>query len=342
MVCEDMDADFQTQLKANLLESLQPSITSLGEPGDFQSMFSYLAWSSWTNFTSNEQGIEVNTTVRLPFTRGSGQAMEFLAQPKNSGRDFYVAVFPRANTLPPRSVWDTTSGNPPFGTAAMDWYFENGTLLHCRLAASNYHLGFKYDGPNQEQHINVISADDVEPSWQSGQPAPGQTFSLQVNNKYSLRYNSISALWTTAVSLLVGASNANAARLGSAELWSFSPGSSGLLRKDYATQVFSTSLANTIELAAITPAGIMLQDPVLGLNPTQYSLDGVESLLSPDRNEDTSRQHLSNALEELFFNITVSMASSQKLLYVRPVTLSFAPLTVLSDTTPQAPLHLPT
>lgn len=342
MACDNMDPDFQTQLKENLLEGLQPSITSLGEPLDFQSMFSYLAWSSWTNFTSDEHGNEANTTILLPFTRGSGQDMEFLAQPRNSGSDFYVAAFPRANTMPPRSVWNSTNGAYPFGRSAMDWYFETATLLQCRQAASNYHIGFRYDGPNQEQHVNVISADDVEPSWQSGQPQAGQESSLEIHNKYNLRYNSVNAIWSTAVSLIVGASNANAARLGSAELWSFSPDSPGLFRRDYATQVFSTSLANTVELASITPAQITEQDPVLGNNPTQFSLDGAESLLSPVRSEDTDQQHLSNALEELFFNITISMASSPRLLYCHAFSPPSDPANSIPDTTPRAFSRLPT
>lgn len=341
MACENMDSDFQTQLKENLLEGLQPSITSLGEPLDFQSMFSYLAWSSWTNLTSDEQGNEVNTTIRLPFTMGIGQGMEFLAQPKNSADDFYVAAFPRANTMPPRSVWNSTNGGYPFGRSAMDWYFETATLLQCRQAATSYHIGFEYNGPNQEQHVNVISANDVDPSWQSGQPGAGQTSSLEIHNKYNLRYNSVNAIWTTAVSLILGASNANAVRLGSAELWSFSTNATGLFRRDYETQVFSTSLANTIELAAITPAQITAQDPVLGNNPTQYSLDGVESLLSPVRGETTDQQHLSDALEELFFNITISMASSPRLLYDLEISHSSDLANDTSDTMRRAFLHRP-
>ncbi|KAF2161397.1 hypothetical protein M409DRAFT_28131 [Zasmidium cellare ATCC 36951] len=122
MLCEDMGSELQSQLKSNLLQGLQPSITTLGEPGDFQSMFSYLAWSSWTNFTADAQGNQLNISVRLPFTNGTGANMEFLVQPKTSGHEFYVAVFSRANTMPPRTVWDNASGSPPFGQAAMDWY----------------------------------------------------------------------------------------------------------------------------------------------------------------------------------------------------------------------------
>ncbi|KAK4505519.1 hypothetical protein PRZ48_003482 [Zasmidium cellare] len=315
MVCENMDSDFQSQLKTNLLEGLQSSIQPLGEPGDFASMFSYLARSSWTNFTSDAQGNEVNTTVQLPFTNVSGPDMEFLAQPKNSRNDFYVAAFPRANIMPPRTVWDSINGSAAFGQVAMDWFFENATLLHCNQAAVRYDLGFQYDGADQEQHINVISSTDIEPSWQPGVEVAGQTSSLSVTDRYNLRYNSVNAIWATTVSLIVGASNDNSGRLGTAELWSFSPDVVGLFRRDYFTQVFSTSLADTVELAAITPARVGVKDVLPGGHAAPRVLEVTESLLSPSLGDTIDRQHLGDALEELLFNITISMASSPRLLY---------------------------
>ncbi|KAF7198631.1 hypothetical protein HII31_00370 [Pseudocercospora fuligena] len=284
-----------------------PLLASYGNVSNSRSMVSYMGWLGWYGLTSIED--------RLPFY-GNSSNVRFrsegdLRQSRYAVDDLYLAVFPRAASSEVPDVW---RGKLYFDSAIMDWYFEDATLIECTLGAANYTLQFTYSGQDQQQHIEVLSAEEV--------PLPSQTITgaqlsfsdtgqINVigygpqnhwpNGRLSLRQWSFLELWRATVPLFLGATNAIGGN-----------GLADLGGEVYQTKLFSTSLLNAREFSAWSSD----QPSVSEITNTTSgkTFDQATSLLSPASQPGSGRA-LQEAIEELFFNITISMASSKILQY---------------------------
>lgn len=282
-------------------------------------MFAYLAWISTAD---GDWGVpfeqQADGSWRLKaqsdlFTTTSYQYLEL-----------FMAVIPRANnySIPekfsrmvnntvPQWDWDTTY-NSSF-TELFDWYMEDATFLNCRLGAANYTLDFKYR--NQEQAIMIADTKDID------LVAPTSVLNFEVNENDTLLLNSgnlishndptssantlrsvsYMAIFQGLLTILLGGYSYGHGYLGAAQLGN----------ETYSTEVFTTTLVNTPELLDLSlwrPTAANISNATEGAAYTMAA-----SLLAPVTTDTNPRWALKDALEELFFNVTISMASKATL-----------------------------
>ncbi|KAM3418385.1 hypothetical protein BST61_g4379 [Cercospora zeina] len=111
------------------------------------------------------------------------------------------------------------------------------------------------------------------------------------------------AIYQAFMSLLVGAYHYNSGHLGTAQF----------AGSHYSTEVFSTSLIESIELSKLAlwqPSAANISNATSG-----SAYHDAASLYAPAQTKPESRKSLDEMLEELFFDVTISMASSEALLY---------------------------
>jgi hypothetical protein len=210
---------------------------------------------------------------------------------------------------------------------AIDWAFEEATVLRCEYMASEYTLRFSYYGPSQEQDIHVLRRADIVPDvaytdYSSSSLDLGcfhlrrehintTECDLSIKALYQWSYRAMADLFTD---MLGGAASPsggqNMERTGALLPH---PDPSNDRSYSFSTQVFDTSLADTTELLSMDKPEESTQSFITDRNAT-LALDEVYSL-SRASSRSAPRKHLKEAIEELFFNITMSMASSSEFAY---------------------------
>ncbi|KAF2215065.1 hypothetical protein CERZMDRAFT_95436 [Cercospora zeae-maydis SCOH1-5] len=207
-----------------------------------------------------------------------------------SGVDFYVAIVPRARNY---TVPDGYSGIPP-GTAWFDGDEEYSKIeLLFFAGAANYTLKFSY--VNEHQNIGILRAGNTSPvdapyylmdfRVASNGSLQYDTEDSSLGNGYNMRLVSYATIYRSTLDMLGGAYN----------------------------YVFATSLVNSKELSELKlwhPTAADISNATSGI-----AYDTAQSLLpTTEAWKDSGRPFL-EMLDELFFNITISMASSEALLY---------------------------
>lgn len=325
--CESMDGNtyFLSDLKDNLQAQLRLSSNGTGDedsggPIKAFRMFPYLAWANTTTdsrvpFAYTKSNISTGT-MDLQGTAGPGN--------ETDSRDLYLAVFP--------SVFDAahTAGGffseplTDYTQDIMDQYFVNITTIHCGLEAAEYSLRFTYNGTDQAQYIEVLTTKtqpiprartlaldldggDSTLSYYSAESGQGGT----EHDGRDLRTASFQAIWQSFQTLIVGQINNMdfMASLGES-------GTSYENQDSFTSRVLSTSLAESTELnPLVLPSRRIIEaDDSNDKAPYRQML----GLLGAAFESTASRKSLKDSLEELFFNVSISMANSPDLLYVTP------------------------
>ncbi|PPJ54155.1 hypothetical protein CBER1_01031 [Cercospora berteroae] len=308
------------------------------------------AYMSWMKYNVGIEGHSYNVPFPQPDENQtySMNVQDFLnGQKSYNGLDSFFGVVPRASnyTVPDRySFWDTKNNTAPqwnplepgqkWGSEAEEsftwrnlsrtyldnylflfkWYMEDAVFLRYQLAAAKYTLDFSYSNQAQRIHISSVEEASLVPSTSMFrfEVDGNETLLLdtcqtwctsQSRSPVPMRAHSYMAIYQAFMSLLVGAYQYHSGHLGTAR---FSGG-------PYSTDVFSTSLIESIELSKLAlwqPSAANISNATSGA-----AYDDATSLYAPARTEPGSRKPLEEMLEELFFNVTISMASSEALLY---------------------------
>lgn len=329
--CNDVDNDLREAIKENMGSVLLNWTSYTSSLSLDSQMFSYVAWSAESNDTepyafkldSQRSGVWVlqDNSARVPYWKGSGV-------------DVFMAVFPRTEydynaqrDLFPH--WSDDVKDADYKRILYDWYWEDATLIRCSVIPTSYHLGFKFDGLNQQQQIEVLDMKNatglmrgndtpvLQLEASDGYPLLMSRFNAQnkvpldVTNitedaVHSMQLMSYAAIQQGVMAFLLGATNRNNGSRGLARVPMSKNTTIG-----YSTQILSTVLANTNEMAALNFAQQTAQS--LTNKTSGLAFDQATSLL-PTWTSD-ARRPLIQVMEELYFNITMSMASSPALTY---------------------------
>lgn len=328
--CENMNSTSREALKLNIREIMNVTEEHLDwqcrERGNFCGdnnriplMFSYLAWlGDGLPFSVYQYSGNVTAAAWT-----SSHSVDW-----KSDFTLSVAVLPRV-----MDDWDIRwkTQNPWTNNSLLDEAFQGATLLKCKAKMSKYTLRFAYEGVAQRQSVEVLSDTEYRSNIDA---CTGYTHYLFLNSsdaglgveerfkssceyvddengewttpfaRLALLHWSSFAAFTSFASLITGAQNALGGAPGSATMW-------GTDIDDTKTQVFSTVLSETMELARISGQSATLNVT----HPNSSSTSAYDQALSLTRARlpTASRMNLLNALEDLFLNTTVSFASSEKL-----------------------------
>ncbi|WPA96002.1 uncharacterized protein RHO25_000607 [Cercospora beticola] len=308
-----------------------------------RAMFAYLAWVG-----------SPNGNWKLPFPQADANQTYYLnVQDYLNGRsnyaqlDSWFGVVPRArdSSIPEKySYFDTKTNTAPQWSlkepgepiglddwegftwrnlskvyresyrGLFKWYMEDAVFLRCQLGAAKYTLNFSYS--NQAQHIQVSSVEPTSlvPAINNINFEVDSNGSLVLNacnygcegptrSPAGMRSHSYMAIYQSFMSLFVGAYQYSTGKLGTANMDGHA----------YSTEIFSTSLIESIEISKLAlwqPSASNISNATSG-----PAYDDAASLYAPVQTKPESRKPLSEMLEELFFNATISMASSDALLY---------------------------
>lgn len=341
-----MSLELQTLLKANILVGLNDTASnySRGAP----SMFSYLAWSSQSAGRINMEDLYLNNTI-LPFVQNNDTGHWSLrpSMPDRSpqvyqGRpmDLFVATFPRTMNHSSPQTWQPEYTGVFWNESIIDWYFEDATLLSCGLKASQYHLRFSFTGLDQTQHVEVLSVSDAKEPLDDYRAVAGiprdkvpassiiaaawDPVAQRITDKgrMAMRFLSYTSVMQAMLSMVLGATNGG---IGTdyATLSSIDQSGEQDSLDWFSAPIFSTKLRDTTELSVIGDTSIPTlsaynntQSPESVQNFTgakgQAEYDALMSIQRPPHNPGV-RTSLKTGLEDLFFNITVSLASSAEL-----------------------------
>ncbi|CZT20043.1 uncharacterized protein RCC_05900 [Ramularia collo-cygni] len=326
--CSPLEADVLRDVKSNLIDVFNNYTANGTWPHITNIMFSYLSWAAYANDTSPMPFKWRSATNG--WTLQEGSTPYFLGV----GVDLFLTIVPRAELSFLRG--DENLADRPLNLSAVrkgdraiaedkailiDWYFDTATTLRCRAIPTTYRLNFEYGGAH-DQHVRIESATDaVEPDWNSTvfyTNGHSDQLSIFTDNERdtknitslaarALRLSSYSAIQQAMMNLLLGAGNSDSKAQGKARMMT----DRGVMWTSQ-TQVFGTVLgSSTIEMHALGQG--LSNGYNMTLNDSGTALDQAVSLLPsiPDR----PRRPFKDALEELFFNITISMASSSMLTY---------------------------
>ncbi|PIA93527.1 hypothetical protein CB0940_03962 [Cercospora beticola] len=383
LACDNVDDTILNAIKDNLAVMLAPFVRSTYDPTDpdysgdgweatvfAENMLNYMSWSATSNKDiraySEMPPLDIYDPAEFAAV-GRPTASQFAAialqigfdRPINIFQDLlYVASLPRLvdtwQNVPDAFYafikgWNASTADG--ARKAMDWAFEEASVVRCKLVPSEYTLSFSYDGPAQEQKIEILHVIDVEmdlhrqwPMVATGTADPGCLYLVdrdsivaaegknpsecQIDDEILLR-QSYRAMMDSFAKLTVGAMNPKGVEEGTAIL--ASPSSMLPNRSDstfghyqYKTQVLGTSLADSIELKLLDQTVVGAEDLIEAytaydapnLNGREYAtvLDEAYSLLRP-ASQTAPRKHLKDMIEELFFNVSISMASSTMFRY---------------------------
>lgn len=297
----------------------------------FTNMFSYMSWPGASEDLSSD------LTAQMPFASVGDQSPSTVLREGFMQRNIslfqpdllFVAVLPRllssmesASDSMLAVLEDRNLSDAGVVREVMDWAFDGATVLCCKTLPSEYTLHFSYSGSSQEQKIEIShiaqidldlgddsiedqlyhGADDPGCFYLSGPTAPECVIARETLYRWSFR-----AIVDIFADLITGAADrGSSSRNETARL-----GYGHSVSASYNTKVFSTSLMDTVELEPWSrdresaPKLLDDEDATRALNEA-YSLSRVTS-------QPNKRKSLREAIEELFFNITISMASSPQL-----------------------------
>ncbi|KAF7186308.1 hypothetical protein HII31_12383 [Pseudocercospora fuligena] len=337
--CYDIEGDLYRQVRQNIFNAFNASRQNFPfAPNAFygptinSGMFSYLSWM-------DDYRLGTTTKQTLPFQYNVEGDEEWhlsdqtrLSNIYVHGSNLSIGVFPNANIIPTGNwseilLTQNTTDTPYIwrdwekaANLMMDWYLLDATLLRCELSNANYTLNFTYI--NQEQHISIVSVTELptikqvfnnlsfNTSTKGTLAITGTTIDDEAvgstpdeiarNSQRSLSYT---ALWQATLNVILGASNEPYDMLGGATFQN----------DTYRTQVFSTKLMDTVEMNKLHKGVLNAQELTNKTSGQVYDI--ADSLLPLPGTQSQARQPLKEALEELFFNITVSIMSSDTLQY---------------------------
>ncbi|CAK1361801.1 hypothetical protein CB0940_02870 [Cercospora beticola] len=381
LACEDTNLDLQREIRDNLIDFYKNITNNMDWDGWTTIMFDYLAWSAYSDDllpTPFKNDIYNGWTLQDALNSDA-------RDPYNNGRatDIFFAILPRATwELPPSdhgfsltASYENRTTDPEVKAEnqrlLMDWYWEESTMLHCRILPTVYTLNFTYSGPNQAQHIDVLDMKDsveldsnstsvqangpyysfvsenpstatvlagaaVAATRSSSLPARFSTstsaptitarstipdrplrlkaryaeWNVDVSNitqlaQHSLRLSSWGAIQQAAMGLFLGASKSQSGNAGRAFIHTGFSGAIGSMSFD--TRAFTTALSESRELGQLVgppPTAEDITNATSGL-----AFDQAASLL-PNVTKSVARP-LKVVMEEMYFNITLSMASNK-------------------------------
>lgn len=328
--CNDVDNELRKAIKENMVSVLLNWTSYTPALSLDSQMLSYVAWSAESNDTepyafkleSERSGVwELqNNHAKRPYWKGTGI-------------DVFMAVFPRTayddiDQIPLFAQLPDDIKNADLMQIVYDWYWEDATLVRCSVIPTSYQLGFKFDGLNQQQHIEVLDRKDATGLMGNDSPSmlveatdgypllmsqdndqnkvPLDVTNITEDAVHSMQLMSYAAIQQGVMSFLLGAVNRNTGSRGIAVV----PMSKNTTIR-YSTQILSTVLANTNEMAALK-LGQETAQSITNMT-SGVAFDQATSLL-PTWTSD-ARRPLIQVMEELYFNITMSMASSPALTY---------------------------
>lgn len=330
--CRDMEPEVVDLLMHNLIDLFNDLTSNNATPiGSWYEqtiiMFNYLSWSTIANDSSPVPFKQTTSTTSWVLQIQEGSYF------KETGVDLFVAIVPRSHTVGSavrEADFPLDFRSPREGEQAiaedkltlMKWFFETATLTRCKPVPTTYQVNFSYSG-SQDQHIQVLSAADAVDfhtyhSLLSANVSKEGTLVFQGDTETGaqnitswastiFRLGSYAALQAATNALILGASNSGSSK-GHAYI-----SQNEFRRADmsWSTQVFSTMLATTEEMQPLnegvsTAYNITLQE-------SGPAFDQAQSLLPNTANR--SATQFNRVLEEMFFNITLSMASSKALTY---------------------------
>ncbi|PPJ49634.1 hypothetical protein CBER1_02171 [Cercospora berteroae] len=324
---------------------------SSGSYGFAEEMFSHMSWTGSTGNEPDPLG-EEPFWLEMPFSSGlSPFSKDYnVSEDVNDdeldqgfdrgyiGRDnvLYVAVLRRlvgkATDLADALLTAMMGSDISTITGvhkAMNWSFEGASVVRCELRASEYTLRFASSGASQEQDIAILHVADVAldlgnptlpMTWfgvtDSGCLYPRQAIGpgteCYIDTDYLLKI-SYNAMMNSFAELLTGAINSNGYSEGSGvAVIDMSEKESGPDYLTYRTRILLTSLVDAVGLALLSRVRPNVENTIGDGSPRRaveeaYSL--FQTSLQP------ARMDLKDAIEELFFNVTISMASSPMFTY---------------------------
>jgi hypothetical protein len=353
LACEHVNATLLSAIKDNFADVMGPLLEmSLDESVDDAEenkysqrattfcnyMFSYMSWTGIAHSRlAAQMPFDTNSYPSRPnATEIAATALEHGLEWNWDNHDLlFVAALPRFVVLE-RTVFEALAAIfekewnmlATIGARkAMDWAFEEATVLRCEYVVSEYALRFSYHGPSQEQDIHVLRRADIVTNvaytdYSSSSLDLGcfhlrrehintTECDLSIKGLYKWSYRAMADLFAD---MLVGAVNPLGGQNGekTGALLPH-PDPSNDRSYSFSSQVFYTSLAETTELLPMDKPEESTQGFIAEQNAT-LDLDEVYSL-SRASFRSAPRKHLKEAIEELFFNITMSMASSPKFAY---------------------------
>ncbi|GIZ46349.1 hypothetical protein CKM354_000947700 [Cercospora kikuchii] len=326
LACEEIQGELRQAIKENV--QLVVAIASWRSPaGNFvEKMFTYMGWTAYSNDTSP---LPFKQTLRTKIweLQTTGESPYFMGV----GTDMFFGLFPRQVLAEKTFGYGVNTSDiityNGVNMTLMDWYFEDATLLRCKIVPTTYDLNFTYSGVSQDQNIQVLAARDppaiatnttmlqveAPDAWPLVMSVEGfSDVELDANNitegaKETMRLMSFSAIQQAAHSFLLGAANTLGDKRNQAKL------DTSLEKKleDSTTNVFTTVLSQSRELAAL----YVNQPTVSEITNTTSGLSYDQALsMMPVREQETARS-FEEMVTELYFNISLSMASSNRLTY---------------------------
>lgn len=327
LACNNLSDGDRDQAKANLVTVLTNFTSYMG--GYDRAIPSYLAWN-----------VEANDTKPTPFHRykdtDAWALRDALYGPyfKLNDVDMLFGIFPRGAGQNYDSVTHegsrvTTSESLENRTALMDWVWEDATVIRCQVIPSKYRLNFTYGGLDQRQRVQVLSVEDARfeyvPMFLDFE-AYGSDLPINVTAQDNIEDKITQTAWISAgARKVMRQMTYSAVQLA---FWSLvkgleDSGGRGVSTQGpgYTTSVYSTVLANSIELQSLpsTTFANMLGERVSSAaaaltNRTSGKAHDEAAALVPVGPELPLRP-FKDMIEELYFNVTISMASSRRLTY---------------------------
>ncbi|KAI5359608.1 hypothetical protein Slin15195_G072360 [Septoria linicola] len=358
LTCDHVNQTLLSSIKNNIADVLGPFLASidgsaLAEYADLDfpdaelqarlamfafSMFGYMSWPGARQDSrgfSQEMPFSLGgETPRINASRPSAAQLASFALEKGLSwrraefQDLlFVAVLPRI-ILRSGLTADEIDGLSSFITAgsrrAMDWAFEEATVLRCKAVASEFTLRFTYDGWSQNQQIETKQAQMQVIQRVSGCPNPDVSLSDHHLSECAIDVETLDR-WSNRSMMdlfgdrLIGAANWMGTMVNkdtSAGIYDpvpragYSAPSTTFRNDTYRSQILSTSLADSIEVEPWATDAMSIEEDTFPVR----ALDQVYSLFRTS-SKSTPLRSLKNSIEELFFNVTISMASSPSFAY---------------------------
>lgn len=308
--CAPFSADMRQKAEGNLLAAIHGTREAAYTSNKLEhKMFAYLAWMNGPEpFQRDDSG-----TWHLAGIEGHmTNTVELFAAIVPRARDYTVPT--EYNGITPGTAWFV--GEEAYNKTVpllFSWYMETATFFNCRLGAANYTLHFSY--VNDNQNIDILRVEATSPVER-----PGDLMNFGVASNGSLQYDredanigngtdmrlvSYTAIYRSLLDTLGGAYNYGQDSVGYL-------GRGTLGNDTYSTRVFWTSLVHSKELSELKlwhPTAANISNATSGM-----AYDTAQSLLPMAQTWENSGRSILEMLDELFFNITVSMASSEAFL----------------------------
>jgi hypothetical protein len=312
--CETIEGSLRHQIQANIPQQSCPDVWGWEEISNLV----YLAWSGTHDGDDRSDGAN-ETTLELPFVaKTDGGAPELSTGSKNGPfSPFYLALMPpmwksRQEACPePQSISGAAT------KFKVKEYESNMTYFQCNLYNASYHASFVFENGVQnitkkvERHESVDTVNIVQGTYSQVEFWPGHTDRCaRLSQPKPGHWDYANGPCRLEESLLQGLSY-------TAVVDAFRQLLMGTIREDFSsdqsldTKIVATVLMRSKELQFLVPKPVNdnLQHTMQVMN-TPYSR-GLWNARDLDE-----LPSLTEAIEELFHNLTISLMSSPSLQYV--------------------------